>query len=97
MIIDTSAIVAILRDEAGASDCALATEKTLSRRISAANFVETALVIDGSRNPIASRRFDEFFKEANIGVEPVTLDFFGTATEPEKPQRGWLVRPRECG
>jgi len=40
MIIDTSAIVAILRDDAGASDCALAIEKTRSRRISAANFVE---------------------------------------------------------
>ena len=66
MIIDTSAIIAILRDEAGASDCARAIEKTRSRRISAANFVETALVIDGSRDPIASRRFDEFFKEANI-------------------------------
>jgi hypothetical protein len=33
----------------------LAIEKTRSRRISAANFVETALVIDGSRDPIASR------------------------------------------
>ena len=74
MIIDTSAIIAILRDEAGASDCARAIEKTRSRRISAANFVESALVIDGSRDPIASRRFDEFFKEANISVEPVTLE-----------------------
>ena len=52
MIIDTSAIVAILRDEAGASDCARAIEKTRSRRISAANFVETALVIDGSRDQL---------------------------------------------
>jgi uncharacterized protein with PIN domain len=39
MIIDTSAIVAILRDEAGASDCALAIAKTRNRQISAANFV----------------------------------------------------------
>jgi ribonuclease VapC len=42
--------------------------------MSAANFVEAALVIDGSRDPIASRRFDELFKEASIGIEPVTLD-----------------------
>ena len=74
MIIDTSAIIAILRDEAGASECARAIEKTRSRRISAANFVEAALVIDGSRDPIASRRFDEFFKEANIAVEALTLE-----------------------
>ena len=26
------------------------------------------------RGPIAGRRFDEFFKEANISVEPVTLE-----------------------
>jgi|SRR6516162_1598219 len=74
MIVDTSAIVAILRDEAGARDCALAIEKSSVRRISAANFVEAALVIDGSRDPIASRRFDDFFKEARIAVEPVTLE-----------------------
>ena len=65
MIIDTSAIIAILRNESGAKDCALAIEKTSVRRISAANFVEAALVIDGSRDPIASRRFDELFKEAS--------------------------------
>jgi ribonuclease VapC len=72
MIIDTSALVAILRDEPGAKDCALAIERNPTRRVSAANFVETALVIDGSRDPIASRRFDDLVKEARIFVEPVT-------------------------
>ena len=42
------------------------------RRLSAANFVKAAIVIDGSRDPIASRRFDELLKEAAIVVEPVT-------------------------
>ena len=72
MIIDTSALVAILRDEPEAKDCALAIERNPTRRVSAANFVETALVIDGSRDPIASRRFDDLVKEARIFVEPVT-------------------------
>jgi ribonuclease VapC len=72
MIIDTSALIAILRDEAEAKNCALAIERSASRRVSAANFVETALVIDGSRNPIASRRFDDLVKEAQIVIEPVT-------------------------
>jgi ribonuclease VapC len=72
MIIDTSALVAILRDEPEAKDCALAIERNPTRRVSAANFVETALVIDGSRDPIASRRFDDLVKEARIVVEPVT-------------------------
>ena len=47
-------------------------ERNQIRRVSAANFVETALVIDGSRDPIASRRFDDLVKEAHIAIEPVT-------------------------
>src|SRR5258707_14021733 len=72
MIIDTSALVAILRDEPEAKDCALAIERNPTRRVSAANFVETALVIDGSRDPIASRRFDDLVKEARIVIEPAS-------------------------
>jgi ribonuclease VapC len=71
LIIDTSAIVAILRDEPEAKDCALAIERNPIRRVSAANFLETALVIDGSRDPIASRRYDDLVKEARIAMEPV--------------------------
>ena len=72
MINDTSALIAILRNEPEAKHCALAIERNEIRRVSAANFVETALVIDGSRDPIASRRFDDLVKEAQIGIEPVT-------------------------
>ena len=72
MIIDTSALIAILRDEPDAKACALAIEGTVNRRLSAANFVETALVIDGSRDPVASRRFDDLIQEAQIIIEPVT-------------------------
>ncbi len=72
MIIDTSALIAILRGEVEAERCALLIESHAVRRMSAANFVEAAVVIDGSRDPIASRRFDELLKEAQIIVEPVT-------------------------
>jgi len=72
MIIDTSALIAILRNEPEARNCALAIEKSVNRRLSAASFVETALVIDGSRDPIASRRFDDLISEARIVIEPVT-------------------------
>jgi ribonuclease VapC len=54
MIIDTSALIAILRDEPEAQDCAVAIERNQIRRVSVANFVETALVIDGSRDPVAA-------------------------------------------
>lgn len=72
MIIDTSALIAILRNEPEAIACAKAIEAAASRRISAANFVETAIVIDGSRDPIASRRFDDLVREAQLVIEPVT-------------------------
>jgi ribonuclease VapC len=72
MIIDTSALVAILRDEPEAEVCARAIESAAKRRLSAVNFVEAAVVIDGSRDPIASRRFDDLLKEAKVLVEPVT-------------------------
>jgi len=72
MIIDSSALIAILRGEPEAMICARAIEAASHRRISAANFVESAIVIDGSRDPVASRRFDDLVKEAQLVVEPVT-------------------------
>jgi ribonuclease VapC len=72
MIIDTSALIAILRDEPEAAACAEAIEAAPHRRISAANFVESAIVIDGSRDPVASRRFDDLVKEAQLVIEVVT-------------------------
>jgi len=72
MIIDTSAIIAILRDEPEAMVCARAIADATIRRVSAVNFVESAVVIDASRDPIATRRFDDFIREANISIEPVT-------------------------
>jgi ribonuclease VapC len=36
------------------------------------NFVEAAVVIDGSRDPMASRRFDDLLRDARVLVEPVT-------------------------
>jgi ribonuclease VapC len=72
MIVDASAVIAILRNEPAAPLCAQAIASARSRRISAVNYVEAAVVIDGSRDPVASRRFDDLFRAANIAVEPVT-------------------------
>jgi ribonuclease VapC len=69
---DSSAVIAILRDEPEAAAMAEAMLRARTCRISAASFVESAIVIDGSRDPIASRRFDDFFREAPIVVEAVT-------------------------
>jgi ribonuclease VapC len=74
VIIDTSALIAILRAEDEARDMAVAIEKAQVRRISAANYVETAVVIDASRDPVASRRFDELVEAAQLRVEAVTFE-----------------------
>lgn len=72
MIIDTSAVIAILRAEPDAAVFAEAIEAATIRRMSAANLLEAAIVIDSSRDPVASRRFDELVQAAHIRVEPVT-------------------------
>ncbi|HZS82781.1 MAG TPA: type II toxin-antitoxin system VapC family toxin [Stellaceae bacterium] len=72
MIVDSSAIIAILRAEPEASGCAHAIATAEQCRISAANYLEAAVVIDGSDDPIASRRLDQLIAEAQIAIEPVT-------------------------
>jgi ribonuclease VapC len=73
MIVDTSAIVAILRNEPEAETFANAIADAKIRRISAVNYVEAAAVIEGSRNPLASRRFEDFFRESGLTIEAVTV------------------------
>ncbi len=72
MIIDTSALIAILRAEPDAQQHAEAIEKAEHRRMSAANFLETAVVMDKTKDPVVSRRFDDLVEAARIEIEPVT-------------------------
>ncbi|TWA65967.1 ribonuclease VapC [Azospirillum brasilense] len=81
MIVDTSALVAILRSEPDARDYAVAIEKAPVRRISAANLLEAAIVIDGSRDETASRSFDTLIDAAGSIIEPVTEEQARTARE----------------
>ena len=72
MIVDSSALVAILRDEPDAATYTTAIENAAECWISAATFLETAIVIDRGRDPIASRRLDDLTREAQIVIKPVT-------------------------
>jgi ribonuclease VapC len=72
MIVDASALIAILRDEPGSAECAWAIEQAANRRISAVNFVEAAVVIDRTSSAIGSRRFDDLCRKAQLTIEPVT-------------------------
>lgn len=72
MIVDASAIIAILREEPERDEFNAAIANAESRRISAVNYVEAAIVTDGTRNPILSRKLDDLMREAKIAIEPVT-------------------------
>jgi ribonuclease VapC len=72
MIIDTSAVIAVLKEEPEAER--FLRELTASgglKRMSAANYLEAAIVVDANRNPLLSRRFDELIARSGIAVEPV--------------------------
>jgi len=66
MIVDTSSIIAILRDEADAIFHVRAIADATDRRLSSVSFVETAVVIEPSRDLVATRRFDDFIRVESL-------------------------------
>jgi ribonuclease VapC len=72
LIVDTSALIAILRDEPDAEIYAQVLATADTARISAANYLETAIVIDASKDPIASRHVDDLIAAAKLEIEAVT-------------------------
>jgi ribonuclease VapC len=72
VIVDTSALIAILRAEPDAEAFAEAIELADSRRLSAAGYVEIGAVIDRAGDAVASRRIDELLRTAAISIEAVT-------------------------
>lgn len=72
MILDSSAIVAVLRAEPDAPQFANAIASVKVRRVSAVNYVEAAIVIDRGGDAVATRKFENFFRASQISVEPVT-------------------------
>ena len=74
MIVDSSALAAILWNEPDAPVFAAAIDAASNRRMSAGTYLEIAILVDARRNPIASRRIDELIAEAAISIEPVTAE-----------------------
>lgn len=72
MIVDTSALIAILREETDADNFLEALAAAQICRLSAATLLETAIVVDGNRSPVLSRRLDELVRELHLVIEPVT-------------------------
>ena len=74
MVIDTSAVVAILRQESGAEGLLRRLTAAGSRRISAASLLETAIVLEGKSGERGGEQLDLFLARAQIEVEPVTAE-----------------------
>ena len=72
MIVETSALIAILFEEDDAEKFRQAIASAPVRRMSAANYVEAGIVIDSQKNPLASGRVVEFLTRASIEIEGVT-------------------------
>lgn len=72
MIVDSSAILAVLFDEPDAAVYAAAISTASSCRISAANYVEAAVVVESQSPAAGGRQFDTFMRRAGITIEPVT-------------------------
>ena len=72
MIVDTSAIVAILRDEDDAAVYAEAIAGADTPKVSAASYLECGIVVDSQRDPVISRGLNELIAAAGLSIELVT-------------------------
>lgn len=72
MILDTSALIAVLQAEPEADAVLAALERADSVSVSAATLVEACVVADGARDPVRSARFDALVDA--IAPEVVPLD-----------------------
>ncbi|MEA3276179.1 MAG: type II toxin-antitoxin system VapC family toxin [Pseudomonadota bacterium] len=74
MVIDTSALLAILRDEPERRAFNEAIESAETRSLSAASFVEVSIVIEARYGPEGIRDLDLFLSKAEIALIPVDSD-----------------------
>ena len=74
MVIDSSALIAILTDEPDAALFAETIARATSRHTSTATLLETAIVIESRHGETGGAKLDELIREANVQIEPVTAD-----------------------
>ena len=72
MIVDSSALLAVLSGEPDAEQFAKALTTNDGVAISAGTLLETSIVVDSRRDPVLSARLDELLQVAGVSVEPVT-------------------------
>ena len=74
MIVDSSAIVAILKQESDWEIFAEKLDEAGDISISAGTYFETSIVIGRINNPIMNRQIDELMEEFSIEIEPFTAE-----------------------
>ncbi|MGH9449167.1 MAG: type II toxin-antitoxin system VapC family toxin [Terriglobia bacterium] len=74
MIIDTSALLAVFLGEPERRRFLEAITQTEERRISAANVLETGIVLEARRGEAAGREFDLFLNQAKVTISAVDAD-----------------------
>jgi ribonuclease VapC len=74
MVIDTSALVALLSNEPDALRIAQAIEAASVRLVSAATFLETSIVIESKKGEAGGRELELLLYRASIEVAPVDQD-----------------------
>jgi ribonuclease VapC len=72
VIVDTSAIVAIIRGEPDGEVYARLIGEAQTARISAATYVELGIVIDGPGDAVLSSALDRFLEDAGLQIAPLT-------------------------
>ncbi len=74
MIVDTSAIIAIIRGEPEREPMLTAIMEASERVMSAATWLESAIVVDGRDDPVLSRRLEDLISAVGLEIEDVTRD-----------------------
>lgn len=74
MIVDSSALLAVILNEEDEPRFVAAMVDAPTLLISAANWVETAIVVDSYKNPAAIVRFVDLAEALQLQIEPVTVE-----------------------
>ncbi len=72
MIVDTSAIIAVLRNEPDAIAIGRAIQSSAICRLSAVTYVEAGVVTDSNRDALLSRKLDDLIRDTRMRIESVT-------------------------
>jgi ribonuclease VapC len=79
MVLDTSALLALLLDEPEAEDFRIAVEEDTTRLVSAASLLETGLVIEARKGEPGGRELDALIQKADVVVVPVDAEHVSEA------------------